>query len=113
MLKRFRYHIVVFFSVIGPGFITAATSDVLTNKTISAASNTISGLTTSNLSATANIANTQLASSSLTISAGTGLLGGGLVSLGGTVSLSLPQAVSTTSAVLIGKTSSITGGTAS
>lgn len=52
---------------------------------------TISGLTTSNLSATAGITNAQLASSSLTVTAGTGLSGGGAVSLGGTTTLSLPN----------------------
>ena len=53
----------------------------LTNKTIAAGSNTITGLTTSNLSATAGITNGQLANSSITV-AGTS------VSLGGSVSIS-------------------------
>lgn len=69
------------------GFITASTSDTLTNKTIAAGSNTITGLTNSNLSGTAGITNANLANSSLTVTAGTGLSGGGLVSLGSSVSL--------------------------
>src|SRR5882724_10348710 len=69
------------------GFITASTTDTLTNKTITAASNTVSGLTNANLSGTAGITNANLANSSLTISTGTGLSGGGIVSLGGTISL--------------------------
>ncbi len=55
-----------------------------------ASSYTISGLTTSNLSATAGILNAQLANSSVTVTAGTGLSGGGAVSLGSAVTLSLP-----------------------
>lgn len=41
--------------------------------------------------AAGGISNTQLANSSLTVTAGTGLAGGGTVSLGGSVSLSLPS----------------------
>jgi hypothetical protein len=40
---------------------------------------------------TAPVANTSLSNSGLTVSAGTGLSGGGLVSLGGTTTLSLPN----------------------
>ncbi len=68
-------------------YIGRATSDTLTNKTIAAATNTISGLTNSNLSGAAGISNTNLANSSLTISSGSGLSGGGAVSLGDTLSL--------------------------
>ena len=69
---------------------TLAGSETLTNKTISAASNTISSLTNSNLSGTAGITNANLANSSVTVTAGTGLSGGGAVALGSSVSLSLP-----------------------
>ena len=55
-----------------------ATTDTLTNKTIAAGSNTISGLTNSNLSGTAGITNANLANSSVTI-------GSTSVSLGATV----------------------------
>src|SRR3989344_4565829 len=54
------------------------TTQTLTNKTISGSSNTISG-----------IANAALSSSKVTVSAGTGLSGGGDVSLGSSVTLSL------------------------
>jgi len=60
--------------------ITSTGSAVFTNKTISGLSNTLS-----------NIGNASLTNSSLTISAGAGLSGGGLVSLGGSTSLSLPN----------------------
>jgi len=50
-------------------------------------SSQISGLTTSNLSGTAAITNGQLANSSVTVTAGTGMSGGGSVSLGGSVTL--------------------------
>lgn len=79
-------------------------SQTLTNKTIAAGSNTISGLTVSNFGSanisqwtnnsgylTAPVANASLTNSSLTVSAGTGLSGGGSVSLGGTTTLSLPN----------------------
>ncbi len=62
-------------------------TDTLTNKTIAAGSNTITGLTNSNLSGSAGITNANLQNSSLTVTAGSGLSGGGLVSLGGSVSL--------------------------
>jgi hypothetical protein len=42
-----------------------ATTDTLTNKTIAAGSNTITGLTNTNLSGTANISNTNLANSTI------------------------------------------------
>lgn len=65
-------------------------NDTLTNKTIDAASNTVSNITNSNLSGTAGITNANLANSSLTVTAGTGLNGGGSVSLGGLTTISLP-----------------------
>jgi hypothetical protein len=57
-----------------------ATIDTLSNKAIDGLANTFT-----------NIGNGSLVSSSLTVGAGTGLAGGGLVSLGGSVSLSLPS----------------------
>lgn len=75
-------------SVNGDTVTTNTASQTLTNKTIAAGSNTITGLTNDNLSGTAGISNANLANSSVTITAGTGLSGGGAVSLGGTVTLS-------------------------
>ena len=49
----------------------------------------LSGITSAQLASNAAIANGQLASSQVTISPGTGLTGGGAVSLGGSTSLSL------------------------
>ena len=54
----------------------AAASVVLTNKTISGATNTLS-----------NIANASLTNSSVTVTAGTGMSGGGSVALGSTITL--------------------------
>lgn len=62
-------------------------TQTLTNKTIAAGSNTISGLTNANLSGTAAISNANLANSSITVNAGTGLSGGGSTSLGSSVTL--------------------------
>lgn len=58
-----------------------ATTDTLTNKTISGASNTIT-----------NIGNSSLTNSSVTVTAGTALSGGGSVSLGGSVTINLNTA---------------------
>jgi len=55
-------------------------TQTLTNKTIAAGSNTISGLSNSNLSGTAGITNANLANSSITIN-------GSAVSLGGTITV--------------------------
>lgn len=63
------------------------TTDTLTNKTIAAGSNTITGLTNSNLSGSAGITNANLANSSFTLTTGTGLSGGASVSLGGGLTL--------------------------
>ena len=83
---------------------TLAGTETLTNKTITAASNTISGLTNSNLSGTAGITNANLANSSVTVTAGTGMSGGGAVSLGGTVTLTNAGVLSVN-----GNTGAITG----
>jgi hypothetical protein len=64
-----------------------SSTDSLTNKTIAAGSNTISGLTNSNLSGSAGITNANLANSSVIVTAGTGLSGGGAVSLGSSVTI--------------------------
>ena len=53
-----------------------ATTDTLTNKSISGATNTLSA-----------IANASLTNSSVTVTAGTGMSGGGTVSLGGSITL--------------------------
>src|SRR5260221_25426 len=45
-------------------------TDTLTNKTIAAGANTITGLTNTNLSGTAGITNANLANSSVTVTAG-------------------------------------------
>lgn len=57
-----------------------SSTDTLTNKTIAAGSNTISGLTNSNLSGSAGITNANLTNSSLTLN---GNSGSGSVALGG------------------------------
>jgi len=87
-------------------------AQTLTNKTIAAGSNTITGLTNTNLSGSAGITNANLANSSLTVTAGTGLSGGGSVSLGGTVSLANSGVLSLTGTanqvLLTGSTGNIT-----
>ena len=65
-----------------------ATTDTLTNKTIAAASNTISGLTNSNLSGTAGITNANLANSSITVNSTSISLGGS-----GTITANTPNAL--------------------
>src|SRR3989344_7046285 len=61
-----------------------ATSGTLTNKTIAAGNNTITGLTNSNLSGSAGITNVNLANSSITFG---GNSGSGTISLGGTLTI--------------------------
>lgn len=67
----------------GAAFVTLTGSQILTNKTINCSSNTCS-----------NIANTALVNSSITVTAGTGLIGGGGVSLGGSVPLAVAYGTS-------------------
>jgi hypothetical protein len=67
-------------------YITASSADTLTNKTISGSSNTLT-----------NISNSALTNSSLTVTAGSGLSGGGAVSLGGSVTLANAGVTSTNS----------------
>lgn len=70
---------------------TVDSAGVLTiaNNAIGAAEVTDGTLTTSDLSASAGILNAQLANSGLTVTAGNGLVTGGAVSLGGTVTLDI------------------------
>ncbi len=73
------------------GYITPTSIDVLTNKTIAAGSNTITGLTNSNLSGSAGITNANLANSSVTLNNGTGIsiTGGSPLALGGSATINL------------------------
>src|SRR3989344_1798569 len=71
------------------GYITESSTDTLINKTIAAGPNTITGLTNSNLSGSAGITNANLANSSLGVTSGAGLTGGGTISLGSTGTLSV------------------------
>jgi hypothetical protein len=64
-----------------------SSTQTLTNKAIDAGSNTITGLTNTNLSGSAGISNANLANSAVTVTAGAGMSGGGAVSLGGAVTL--------------------------
>jgi hypothetical protein len=73
---------------------TLAGIETLTNKTIAAGSNTITGLTNANLSGTAGITNANLANSSITI-------GSTAISLGGT-STTLAGLTSVTSTTFVG-----------
>lgn len=71
-------------------YVGRATTDTLTNKTLAASSNIISGLANANLNGAAGITNANLANPALTISTTSPLNGGGLVSLGNTLSLACP-----------------------
>ena len=64
-----------------------ATTDTLTNKTIAAGSNTISGLTNSNLSGTAGITNANLANSSVTVGTTAIALGASSTTIAGLTSI--------------------------
>ncbi len=71
------------------GTLTALTvSGAITGGSFNGAGTGITGLTNANLSGSAGITNANLANSSVTVTAGTGLGGGGAVSLGGSVTLS-------------------------
>ena len=70
---------------------TLSGTQTLTNKTIAASSNTISGLTNANLSGTAGITNANLANSSITVN-------GSAISLGGSATVT----ANTTNALTIG-----------
>jgi hypothetical protein len=84
-----------------PSYITAtSTNSVITNTHTHA----VSGLTTSNLSATAGILNTQLANSSITIGSTSVSLGGTMTSISGLTSLS----ATTFTGALVGNASSAT-----
>jgi len=75
-----------------------ATSDTLTNKTIAAGSNTITGLTNSNLSGTAGITNANLANSSITVNSTSISLGGsGTITANTTNTLTIGTGLSGTS----------------
>ena len=66
---------------------TLAGSETLTNKTIAAGSNTISGLTNSNLSGTAGITNANLANSSVTVGSTSISLGSSATTIAGLTSV--------------------------
>ena len=74
-------------------------------------SSQVTGLTNANLSGTAGITNANLANSSITVTAGTGMSGGGAVSLGGTVTLTnagVTSAVAGTGIGVSGATGAVT-----
>ena len=99
---------------------TTTGTQTLTNKTIAAGSNTISGLTNSNLSGTAGITNANLANSAITIAGTSTSLGGSITAEQirtaiGTVVTGSAQIVGsaiTTNTVTIGSTAIALGGTA-
>jgi hypothetical protein len=83
-------------------FVLADLAQTLTNKTIAAGSNTISGLTNSNLSGTAGITNANLANSSVTIGSTTVALGATSTSLAGLTSATFAGSTSGTTQILSG-----------
>ena len=79
-----------------------ATTDTLTNKSIAASTNTITGLTNTNLSGSAGITNANLANSSVTIGSTTVSLGGTSTSLAGLTSATFAGSTSGTTQILSG-----------
>ena len=73
--------------------VTETSSDVLTNKTISASSNTITGLTNTNLSGSAGITNANIANSFIQISDESSTVGS--VSLGGRIEFTTGAGIDT------------------
>ena len=87
---------------------TLTGTQTLTNKTIAAGSNTISGLTNANLSGTAGITNANLANSSVTIGSTSVSLGGTITTIAG---LTLTSPTLTTPTIGAATATSITGST--
>jgi hypothetical protein len=85
---------------------TLTGTQTLTNKTIAAGSNTISGLTNANLSGTAGITNANLANSSVTIGSTSVSLGGTITTIAG---LTLTSPTLTTPTIGVATATSITG----
>jgi hypothetical protein len=83
-----------------------ATTDTLTNKSIAASTNTITGLTNTNLSGSAGITNANLANSSVTIGSTTVSLGGTSTSLAGLTSATFAGSTSGTTQILSGAVAS-------
>jgi hypothetical protein len=81
---------------------TLTGTQTLTNKTIAAGSNTISGLTNSNLSGSAGITNANLANSSVTIGSTSISLGATSTSLAGLTSATFAGSTSGTTQILSG-----------
>ena len=82
--------------------VLADLTQTLTNKTIAAGSNTITGLTNTNLSGSAGITNANLANSSVTIGSTTVSLGGTSTSLAGLTSATFAGSTSGTTQILSG-----------
>lgn len=87
---------------------TLTGNQTLTNKTIAASNNTISGLTNANLSGTAGITNANLANSSVTIGSTSVSLGGTITTIAG---LTLTSPTLTTPTIGAATATSITGST--
>ncbi len=85
------------------------TAQTLTNKTIDASVNTVSNVSASNITA-GSISNASLTNPSATITAGSGLAGGGVLTLGGSISLSIP-ASGVTNSMLNNSSLTVTAGT--
>jgi len=83
-----------------------ATTDTLTNKSIAASTNTITGLTNTNLSGSAGITNANLANSSVTIGSTTVALGATSTSLAGLTSATFAGSTSGTTQILSGAVAS-------